>query len=171
MPLTTRAHGSLRGALAVGDAAQAALQIPADPLVGGSVQGRRINPAQPLSIEIIIRTPYVLFPLTLPSPPMGARPVRSLCDRTLRGRPQSGRPGRGLRRVGEAEPSLTRSWVRGMAAQPALIVRQVNDAISARICAKASRHSASIVALPATIRHIPSVVTSTGSQVRRSPSA
>src|SRR5713226_10670394 len=73
----------------------------------------RINPAQPLSIEIIIRTPYVLFPLTLPSPSMGARPVRSLCDRTLRGRPQSGRPGRGLRRVGEAQPSLTRSWVRG----------------------------------------------------------
>src|SRR6266849_10795513 len=62
----------------------------------------RINPAQPLSIEIIIWTPYVLFPLTLPSPSMGARPVRSLCDRTLRGRPQSGRPGRGLRRVGEA---------------------------------------------------------------------
>src|SRR5258708_24639449 len=27
--------------------------------------------------------------------------------------------GRGLRRVGEASPSLTRSWVRGRAAQPA----------------------------------------------------
>jgi hypothetical protein len=31
MPLTTGAHGSLRGALAIGDAAQAALQIPAGP--------------------------------------------------------------------------------------------------------------------------------------------
>src|SRR5713226_1690188 len=41
MPLTTRAHGSLRGALAVGDAAQAALQIPADPFNGGSLQARQ----------------------------------------------------------------------------------------------------------------------------------
>src|SRR5258708_37820984 len=61
MPLTTRAHGSLRGALAVGDAAQAALQIPADPLVGGSSHGRRINPALQLSIEIIIHTLIVFI--------------------------------------------------------------------------------------------------------------
>src|SRR5258708_19343464 len=61
MPLTTRAHGSVRGALAVGDAAQAGLQIPADPLVGGSSHGRRINPALQLSIEIIIHTLIVFI--------------------------------------------------------------------------------------------------------------